>query len=81
MSWTNLDLQALLSQRQQQHQEATVAANAGAFAVPMGGVLRPPAVSLPGVPAAALVVSAAPASPGWVSLDDVLAGYARAIRK
>lgn len=39
MSWEPLDTEALLQQQRQQ-QEQTTSANAGGYAVPIGGVLR-----------------------------------------
>jgi len=77
MSWKNLDVAAVLAQRQRQH-EATMSGNAGAYAVPLGGVLRPPSVVPVDTAQDALSAGGAGILPGYQSVDDVLNNYARA---
>lgn len=80
MSWKNLDTEAVLARRNRQH-EATTSGNVGAFAVPLGTVLRPPQVAPVDVSGSALPTAGMPVSPGYQSLDDVLNAYSKATKK
>lgn len=80
MSWKNLDIEAVLSQRNRQH-EATMSGNVGAFTVPLGTVLRPPQMAPVDIARSALPSGGIDVSPGYQSLEDVLNGYASATKQ
>ena len=79
MSWKDLDVAAVLAKRQEQH-EATLSGNAGAYAVPLGGVLRPPGLVAVATAQDALSAGGAGVAPGYQSVDDVLNTYERLTR-